>query len=348
LIRLAARVLSWLLLSGMALCHPRTAWADQGRILLVSVAEAEGGWHHAEKRALAELAALGLDVQQTRTPGLEQCSDDDRTRGAIQAAGALGAVELRLQGAERRELRVCVVELVTGKATLRHLEIAKDLPPSQAALLVVELVHASLLEVRAAHPSRGQVRVPAQVEGSIDRQLSASRKPWLGLRLGAGAVGGPGGVSPGVVSALGATLLATPRLGLEAEGEFGVLAGKTSRADGRADVRMNLARFHALLALRSSGPLLLGVGLGAGLMVASVTGQAESPFRSSSGVATTGFASAALSSSLVLSPSWRLRLDSHLGWSPAPVRVTFASDSPARLGQPLLDATLAVEWLALR
>lgn len=344
--RLAVR--RWLaLLSVVWLCAPRAAHADEGRILLVSVPAAEGGWPPAEKRALAELAAIGLDVQWANAPELTECSDDEATRAAIRAAGALGALELRLQGGKRRELRVCVVELVTGKATLRHLEIASDLPPAQAALLAVELVHASLLEVRAPHPSRGQVRAPARVKSSVDQQLAPPRVPWLGLRFGAGVLGGPGGVSPSVAPTAGVAILPLPRLALEADGALGVLAGTASRADGKAEVRLGLGRLHAFYALRASGRVRVALGLGAGVAVASVTGQASSPFRSSSGVATTGFVSGALSSTLALSTSWRVRLDSHLGWSPAPVRVTFVSQPPAELGRPLLDAALAVEWLAL-
>ncbi len=326
----------------------RPAVADEGRILLIAVPAELGGWQPAEQRASAELAALGLQVQVVSGPSLGQCSDDDGTRDAIRSAGALGALELRREGEGYSELRVCVVELVTGKATLRHLEISRGLRPAQAALLAVELVHASLLEVRAPHPSRGQVTAPQQITRTVDRQLARPVLPWLGVRLGGGVFGTPGGVSPSFAPLLGLAIRPTPRVAFEADGALGLMPGAASRETGSAEVRLGVARLHGLYSPWKFERATIALGAGVGFAAARVTGQATSPYRSENSVATTWLASGALGTSLSLTRQWWLRLDAHLGWAPDPVTVAFAGAARVELGRPLLDAGLALEWLAFR
>lgn len=346
--RRAVRALASVWLALGCSVTPAFALADQGRILLVAIGESDGGWPRAEQRTEAELVAMGLTVRRASEPRLTECVDDAATRAAIGRAGALGALELRLLPGPPPTLRVCVVELVTGKAVLRHLEVASGLPPAQAALLAVELVHASLLEVRASHPSRGQVRPSKAVSTTVDQKLTRELKPWLGLRLGAAVLGSPGGISPNVASAVGLEVPATEHLAFDADGAFAVLPGSATRDEGTATVRLMLGRAHAAYPLWASPGLNVALGVGGGFVAARVAGEAAEPYRPSAGVGTTWLISSAMQARLALSREWWLRLDSHLGYAPDPLRVTFASASRAELGQPLLDAGLSLEWRALR
>jgi hypothetical protein len=312
------------------------------------VSEDEGGWPRAEQRAEAELVAMGLTVRRASEPRLAECVDDTATRAAIGRAGALGALELRLLPGPQPKLRVCVVELVTGKAVLRHLEVVSGLPPAQAALLAVELVHASLLEVRASHPSRGQVQPSKAVSKTVDQTLTRELEPWFGMRLGGAVLGSPGGISPNIASAAGIEVPATERLAFDADGVFALLPGSATRDEGSATVRLMLGRAHGGYAIWTSPAVHVALGLGGGFVAARVAGDATEPYRSSAGVGTTWLLSTALQARLSLSREWWLRLDSHLGYAPDPLRVTFASASRAELGQPLLDAGLSLEWRALR
>jgi len=337
--------LAWV--SACACLTPRNAEADKGRILLVTVPEQSGGWPKAEKRAEAELHALGLEVRVTSQPALGGCTDDSATRAALDRAGALGAVELRLLPGPKPALRVCVVELVTGKAASRHIDVTASLQPGQAALLAVELVHASLLEVRARHPSRGQVAASPAVEKTVDRQLVRPSAPWLGVRVGAAVFASPGGVSPSLAPDLGIGLRPTRRLVLDGDGAFSVLPGLAERDEGSASVGLSVARVHGVYSLVDARRLVLGLGLGVGFVAARVTGAATPPFRSTNGVGTTWFGSTTLGVSYALSPEWWLRLDGHLAWSPEPIRVDFADASHVQLGRPLVDGGLSLEWRLL-
>ncbi len=327
---------------------PASALAEQPGILLVTIPAGDGGWPKAEQRARAELIALGLPVRLAAQPQLSDCSDNEATRSALRRADALGALELRLLPGNKRLLRVCVVELVTGKAALRHIEVTPTLQPAQAALLAVELVHASLLEVRAPHPSRGQVKAPPQIRKTVDRQLRPSPGPWLSVRLGGAVFAGPGGISPSVAPGLGLTLRPTPRLALEADAALSLLPGRAASQHGAATTRLGLARTHVVYSVLSRNSFGVGLGIGAGFAGVQVRGEANPPFRAAAGVATTWFVSSALGAGLALTPEWWLRLDGHVGFAPEPISVGFAGSEAVRLGQPLFDGGLSLEWRALR
>lgn len=309
--------------------------------MLRRVPEAEGGWDSAERRTSAELSALGLDVEPVTEPDLSQCSDDATVRASIRRQGAIGAVELRRLSGARPSLRVCVVELVTGKAAVRHFDLTRALAPEQAAILAVELVHASLLEVRTSHPSRGQVPATRFVRREVDRQLTGSGEPWLGLRLG----GSVFQVASGATLAPGVGLwLGLGRWVLDADGSLGITSASLASAHGSAKLRLDTARVHAELLLLSRPEFSLFAGLGGGFISADVRGNATAPYRSASGVATAFLGSTAVAAAYGLSRAWWVRVDAHAGYCPTPLEVTFADGASARVGRPLLDAGLYLEW----
>ena len=57
-----------------------------------------------------------------------------------------------------------------------------------------------------------------------------------------------------------------------------------------------------------------------------------------------GSVSSLVRAARALRPGLWLRLDLHAAFAPQPLEVGFAGAAPARLGRPLLDTGLALEW----
>lgn len=339
--RRARRSVAALVAGSVALSSGR-AHADQEKLLLVQVPVAEGGWPEAERRAYAELLALDLDVALSAGPPLSRCSDDPETRLALQTRDAFGAVEIRRIGGTSN-VRVCVVDRVTGKATLRHLPASAALNAEQSALLAVEVVYASFLEVRASHPSRGEVSPPPAVRRNLERQLP-EREPRFSARAGAIIAGGPGGVTPSIGVMLGAGVRLSQHSHLDGDAFTAMLAGAAESEVGTADVPLGAVRLHLLYSVVDDTSWRVHVGLGGGALAASISGTASSPYRSSNGFATTWLTSGAIGSAYALSPALALRVDVHVGFTAAPLEVRFADGHTARSGAPLFDGALALEW----
>lgn len=314
--------------------------------MLVTVSAEDGGWPEAEQRALSELRALGFDAEIASTPSLSDCTDDLETRRGIAEQRALAGLEIRRLGPDGRSVRLCVVDRVTGKAMGRRLDPAGAWSGDQVALLAVELVHASLLEIRAGHPSRGEVPAPPLVARAVDRRLSPFRPADLGVRLGVGVLFLPPDASPGVGPMVGLTLRPFPFFLLDAEGSLTALGSSVREEEGRSRVISGLGRIHALGAYGERGRVSLRAGLGGGFLLARVTSVAEPEYRVSNGIATTWLLSALLGGAVRVHDVFRIRLDAHLAWAPRPIEIAFVGRPVALLGRPLVDVALSLEWQA--
>jgi hypothetical protein len=290
----------------------------------------------------AELEALGLEVAAGSEGLLDSCSDDRSTRQAVVAAEALAAVELRMRSGEPNMLRICVVDVVTGKATARHWP-ESGLTVDQVALMVVEILHASLLELKVRHGTRGELDAPSIIR---DRLLPQPRVV-LGTRAGAGVWSAPGEVGAGAGGVFGLWLPLGGPLGIDADLLLGFTPGGVTEEHGAARVFPGVLRGHAVWALPEFGPLDFHLGLGGGVFAAQVMGRADAPYRATEGVGSTWVASGLLGAAFHIAEPWRLRLDGHVAWTARPLEVDILGEVAGRLGQPFLDATLSLEWLAL-
>jgi hypothetical protein len=133
-------------------------------------------------RVAAELETLGFAVQsQTREPRPEDLAAEARRAGAFAAIGigptAQGSVE------------ITVLDRVTGK-TLRREVLGRSLtdPTTRelVALRASELLRASLMEIEAPHPPRGDLP-PTPVVARVATAPETIRRPERRLRLGVGS-----------------------------------------------------------------------------------------------------------------------------------------------------------------
>jgi hypothetical protein len=239
------------------------------RVVLLSLTA--GDWREADDRVAAELAVAGFTVtrEAARADAWPPASESPSP-----GPPAVASVALRL--VEGSVVEVVLDDRLTRKVLLRRLPVTRRgaAEAGEVALAVVELLHASLLEVRLRAPGAATPTVTQKV----DRLLGDARSPppsgWI-LQSGLGPAFGLGSARPalpwqgqvgfnaGVRSPRG------HRLSLELT--VPVRASRLDAASGDAEVRTSAARAFLDLAPRGPGDPsrvrrlepLLGLGLGA-------------------------------------------------------------------------------------
>jgi hypothetical protein len=261
-----ARRLLWLLsllvllVTWSARAEPRSS----GTILLVVDERAVA----LATRVAAELEALGFSVEsQTREPKPAELASEARRAGAFAAIGigptAQGSVE------------ITVLDRVTGKTLRRELlgrSLSDPTTRELTALRASELLRASLMEIEAPHPPRGDL--PATP--AVTRVASAPetlRRAERRLRLAAesGVLVAPG---------LSATALLQASLGARVFERLELTLALGSQLTP-AERSFEQGRIEATARWLSAGPKLMllprregsrvALGLGAELMLLSLT-----------------------------------------------------------------------------
>lgn len=180
-------------------------------------------------RVAAELATLGFAVEsQTREPKPGELSQEARRAGAFAAIGigptAEGSVE------------ITVLDRVTGKTLRRELlgrSLADPTTRELVALRASELLRASLMEIEAPHPPRGELP-PTPAVARLATAPETIRRSEHRFRLGVegGVLVAPGlSAAPMLQATLGARLLSELELAVTvgsqlAAGQRGVGAGR--------------------------------------------------------------------------------------------------------------------------
>jgi hypothetical protein len=222
-------------------------------------------------RLLEELEALGLDaVLLVPSEAGESLEESARRNEALAA--------IRISGSGSGVVEMTIVDRATGKTVSRRLAITTPSDPASSELIAtrtVELLRASLMELSAAHPPRGEVKV-AEPELEV---LTAEEEPgWrLGLAVGAGAVKGSSfGFSVGAWTLV--NLVSRDGVGVTGQVFLPVVAAELSTSEGRIELRPSLYRLGGLWVLGDrrtfSGYLQGGVMLG----VLALSGSAETPY----------------------------------------------------------------------
>jgi len=266
--------LLWLLpLLLVALARPtRAQTAAPGTILLVVDERAVA----LATRVAAELEALGFSVQsQTRAPRPTELAAEARRAGAFAAIGigptAEGSVE------------ITVLDRVTGK-TLRRELLGRSLtdPTTRelVALRASELLRASLMEIEAPHPPRGELE-PSPVVSRVASAPETIRRPERRFRLGAesGVLVAPGmSATPLLQAALGVRLLR--HLELAATLGSQLTAGQHSFDAGRIETTarwLGLGPKLLLLPRNDGSRVTLGIDTELALIALSASGFAADP-----------------------------------------------------------------------
>jgi hypothetical protein len=212
------------------------------------------------------------------------------------------------------------------------------------ALAVVELLNASLLELRAAHPRRGTAAPNRAVFRLVDDNLDTPLTPYrFAMRAGAAVIGSPGGLGVMTGPMLGAGWGLHRRWVLEAE----LLATATqSRLDGDAgEAHVGLGIGRLLLAHRGSMQRVQPMfGIGPGLLIAWASGEPEDRYRAASDTTAVFLPSAVAALAARIGSSLRIRLALGAGFAVPALSTSLAGEPSATAGRPLLDGTVGLEW----
>ena len=339
---------SALALAGVLAIAETALAAELGVVVLDHSAPAPPGqaWPEAEQRTIAELEAVGLTVLDIDVSEVESKNPATGLSNAARQNSAVAAVRL-IRYSKPPGVDIWVVDEVTGKTSLRHVSIG-HLPASEAvavvALAVVELLNASLLELRAAHPRRGSAAPSRAVFRLVDDNLVAPLTPYrFAVRAGAAVIGSPGGLGVMLGPTLGAGFGLHPRWVLEAE----ILATATqSRLDGDAgEARVGLGIGRLLLAHRGSTQRVQPMfGIGPGVLFAWATGEPEDRYRAVSDSTAAFLPSAVAAVTARIGSSLRIRLAFGAGFALPALSTSLAGEPSASAGRPLLDGTAGLEW----
>ncbi|MFT3925564.1 MAG: hypothetical protein QM778_23695 [Myxococcales bacterium] len=336
--RLCALLGLWLLSAWRA--APAQAAPIAERVLVV-VSPAEGAL---ALRLAAELESLAL------TP--VRFAREEALRGEAllawcheQGAGLALGVER-----ESRRARLVIADRTTGKVLERQvsLESQSEEPEALIALSAVELLHASLLELKTAH-ARGDVpaTAPLQALAEPERAHSGRASPERSaLSLGFAVSASPHGVGPLGQLRIGAEFAPRSRLALTLTACLPVYPQSLERASGGADVWSSSLWLGAHVPLLAPDPQrTLGASLGAGVFGTSVATRGHRPEPGLSARESRGLsAGPSLEASVDVRVSSRLglRLDGMLGFALSRLEIFFGEARVARVGQPLLVGALSL------
>jgi hypothetical protein len=279
------RAASRTLCAALALLACSRAAADERPRVVVLGSPEEGG----VAQLRAELGGLGFEVvteavdRSACAEGSGSACDREELEHVARRASAVAAIRLRRS---RSGVEVGIVDRVTGKLVLREIRSGELAAGGDRTLVLraVELLRASLLEVDAPHPSRGEVPItlslrraaelpepaPAAATAAPGPTPAASSPlappPHTATRavaeLGPSVFIGPGGLAPMVHTRVALTLERGP-LGASAWVLLPALAARLEGPEGRADVRLAALAGGAQLALGPrAAPWSFPVGVG--------------------------------------------------------------------------------------
>lgn len=309
-------------LCAMLVVH--TARADPSRVRVLRAKDADLAVREATTRLQAELIAAGFVVDMEETPATDP--RDELDSGGSQAFASIAI----LRSGSQAVTDVWVVDRISGKTLIRHVEAGAEPGPTAArtlAIRAVELLRASLLEVSV----RPHQEVEAQPEGKrvpIDvarwmEPTAAPRHAMIGWSVELGAAtsltngfGPTLGPSAGVMRAVAAGWIVGVRW-------VGPTFGPELRSPlASADVRqmMALAELRLAYGTRRVAPLMT---LGLGACDTWATGQAAPPLQAHTAQGLSAVVHASLGLHVRLSERAGIVLDTGaLLFSPArPVRV---------------------------
>jgi hypothetical protein len=244
------------------------AYGEQARKVIVI----DPGVPALSGRLVEEIEALGLEAAL-----IVESEPSESLEGSARKHGAIAAI--RIGGSGTGAVEMTIVDRATGKTVSRRLAIATPSDPSSAELVAtrtVELLRASLMELSAAHPPRGEVSVTEPEIEILTAQEAPSLR--LSLAIGPSAVKGSSfGLSFGLGTSI--SVLWKERIGMTGHLFLPVVGAELETAEGRIELRPSLYRVGGIVFLGERRSVFSGY-LESGLLfgVLALSGAAESPY----------------------------------------------------------------------
>jgi len=320
----------------------------RSRVAVVRPPEADEVSSEVSMRISAELAAAGFDVVEIDAP------PDTSSRAAVEAPSKAVATFAVERVGNRPAVDVWLSDQITGKTTVRRLELrlgATDRAASILAIRAVELLRASLLEIvvpAKAEEDRPAAAVPPDVATFVRtastpvREVPSGLFGGVGLETDAAVIHGFSGVGPSYGLALrgsyGLSREFAVRITLA-----GMELGPTLRAAGGTAISgQEIGVIEGLYFTPVAGPLSAFVSGGVGAYHVHVKGSAESPNSPASADLWSPAAMLGAGAGLRLGPGVSAVLSAYGVSTTRRATVVIAEDEVGRTGQPSLFAALGV------
>jgi hypothetical protein len=268
------------------------------------------------QRVAKELRGLGLDVLILKATPENAVGRASLERSA-RSVGAIAALRL-IEASEG--LEVWVADRVTGKTVIRQLVGPPGTPtdPEDVALGAVELLRASLMELHAPTPSRGEVDVEiaptvrqiAYPPAAVAPPAPNPYLPVLALSAGPGVDLGLRALGPSLHATVAGWAKLSGPLGARAFVSMPLLAERASVPEGHVQLRSDVLGLGLSFERgMANGWVTPQVTLGVAACHVGTWGKAAAPLVSSFEQGWYGGAYAQLGAALRLTRGIRLRLD---------------------------------------
>jgi hypothetical protein len=270
-----ARLFGWALLAVASV--PARALAQPQRDTVVMLVDSSVV--PLSRRLKLEIEALGLVVKLAQS-AVPAPSLEDEAR----AAGAVAAIRVASIGGGAVEMTI--LDRATGKTLSRKLVVAPTSDPAAAELIAtrtVELLRASLMELAAPHPARGDVPITPKLQALAPPTTSDSTR--LRERIGAlSLLVGPALLysanwRPGAHLFASLTWMPIYRLGVNAAVLIPLVPARLTSQEGHVDLFVTCYRLSGVFDV-SDGAWPISLRLSAGLALARLrlNGTASSPY----------------------------------------------------------------------
>ena len=335
----------WVLLAlGLALAPAAARAAGSPRIVLVAPEPGD----RVAVRIRAELRALRFEVVDAEPapgpPARAPLAEVARERGAV------AAVRLVPSSAG---VEVWIVDRITGKTVLR--EVLTEEPGSAAgsatvALRVVELLRASLMELDAPGPPRGEVTLPEEVRGLLapSRRSPATPpppgRPIVSIEVGPTLLVSPGGLGPEGAVQVAAHLAPESRVAASLFAMVPLVPASASGPEGSATLRFGIFGGGARVRLAAPGARWAPVaGAGVSALWMSYDGKPGAGWVGASGDAFTVAPWLRVGLGVAVAPRLRLRADLLGGVAVRRPAIQFGERVAARWGAPFFAPSIGIE-----
>ncbi|WP_437900725.1 hypothetical protein [Sorangium sp. So ce124] len=321
-------------------------------------------------RVYAELATLGFTVEVVRVRGADAPSHGPIETSAREAGAAVALRVAEVPGG----VEVSIDQGATGKSVQRTV-MADD--PATVAIRAVELLRASLLEVRSPPPSRGEVEADPAAPAVVDareppparpapvdalhpqtgsahhtphpppsRPVAPPRAPMtFGFGAAPAVLWSPGGVPATPMLDVSGYAMIWARLGLSTFVQIPLASASREGKEGTRHVRVALASLGVRVPLGPTDAAWLP-SVGAGLAAAWLHVEGEGRSLGYVGRSNDAYAVAPyLRAGLSFAPTPRLRISEHLlaGIAAPRIVIDAAGRATDAWGRPFLGASLGVE-----
>jgi hypothetical protein len=315
----------------------------------------DAGEESLRSRLQQEMEVLGLDVDDI---GAVDAKTDAELEAQARRLGAIAIVSVST--ADGGKVEMTIIDRATGKTVHRQLAGSTKNDPAAAELIAIrtiELLRASLMELKSPHPSRGEVEVTPRIEAlayvpeSVKPSAKKTVTPPLGSNPGGETISLFTGVSVNYASGWGigtgfrggAATYLLGSVGVQGDVTIPLVPLSHDGAQGTAFLDVTEFSFSTHYDLRRPGFVFSSLA-GTKICFMKFEGQAVSPYVSETVDlrAYGGFVGAGLS--LRLYRHWYFRLEQTVSVVFPNTIVRFAGARAATLGQPLGATALSVEF----